>query len=96
MVAGRAKWPLVLCAGVRNFIGWEPPMTPTVMILLGTLAAYVGTGIVIAVAFVVVGIARVLPPSTPVTIGARILLLPGAAALWPFVLTRWLKARRVR
>jgi hypothetical protein len=28
------------------------------------------------------------------TIGARILVLPGAAALWPYVLVRWLKSRR--
>ena len=30
------------------------------------------------------------------TLGARILLLPGAAALWPYVLMRWLKARQAR
>ena len=27
-----------------------------------------------------------------VTIGARILFLPGATALWPYVLVRWLKS----
>jgi hypothetical protein len=27
------------------------------------------------------------------TAGARLLLIPGAAALWPYVLARWLKAR---
>jgi hypothetical protein len=27
----------------------------------------------------------------PVSLGARILILPGAVALWPYVLTRWLK-----
>jgi hypothetical protein len=30
-----------------------------------------------------------------VTIGARILLLPGATALWPLVLARWFSARRM-
>jgi hypothetical protein len=28
------------------------------------------------------------------TLGARILVLPGAAALWPYVLVRWLASRR--
>jgi hypothetical protein len=27
-----------------------------------------------------------------VTLGARIMLFPGAAALWPYVLIRWLKS----
>ena len=29
-------------------------------------------------------------------VGARILLLPGATVLWPFVLSRWLKFGRAR
>jgi hypothetical protein len=33
--------------------------------------------------------------SAPVTIGARILLLPGATALWPLVLARWFSTRRI-
>jgi hypothetical protein len=45
---------------------------------------------------VTVGLARVLPPGTPVTVGARVLLLPGTAILWPYVLLRWAKARGAR
>jgi hypothetical protein len=30
-----------------------------------------------------------LPHPAPVSIGARILLVPAAAALWPYVLYRW-------
>jgi len=45
---------------------------------------------------VTVGLAAVLPAGTPVTIGARILFVPGAAALWPVVLRRWLRSRRDR
>ena len=50
--------------------------------------------VLIAAAFVIFGVTRVLPEPVPVTVGARILLFPGAAALWPYVLTRWLKAPR--
>jgi len=32
---------------------------------------------------------RVLPPGTGMSAPARILLLPGAVALWPYVLYRW-------
>ena len=28
------------------------------------------------------------------TLGARLFLFPGAAALWPYVLLRWLRAKR--
>jgi hypothetical protein len=58
------------------------------------LALYAVVGVVTAVAFVVFGLARVLPPGTPVTVGARVLLLPGATLLWPYVLMRWIKAGR--
>lgn len=64
-------------------------------ILLGALAAYALAGLVTAIAFVTVGLSAVLP-STRVTVGARLLFLPGAAALWPLVLRRWLEARRSR
>jgi hypothetical protein len=62
-------------------------------ILVGVLVIYVAIGLLGGLAFVVVGVARVQP--APVTIGARILLLPGATALWPLVLARWFSARRI-
>ena len=62
-------------------------------ILFGVLAAYVAIGFIVALAFIAVGVVRVQP--APMTIGARILLLPGATALWPLVLARWFSARRM-
>ena len=58
--------------------------------LFGALVVYMAVGLVIAIAFVVSGVRRVQP--APVTIGARILLVPAAAALWPVVLARWRKS----
>jgi len=63
------------------------------VVLIDLLALYAVVGAVTALAFVTFGIARVLPAGTPVTLGARVLLLPGAALLWPYVLLRWVKAR---
>jgi hypothetical protein len=62
-------------------------------ILFGVLVAYVAIGFIAALAFIAVGVVRVQP--APVTIGARVLLLPGATALWPLVLTRWFSAQRM-
>jgi hypothetical protein len=64
------------------------------MIVLIVLAVYAAAGLAVAAAFVVFGVSRVLPEPAPVTAGARILIFPGAVALWPYVLVRWLKARR--
>jgi hypothetical protein len=46
------------------------------------------------VAFVSVGATRVLDHPVSMTIGARILLLPAATALWPYILLRWIRASR--
>lgn len=62
--------------------------------VLYALALYAVAGATVALAFVSVGITQVLHPPMPATIGARILFLPGAFALWPYVLIRWRKLRR--
>jgi hypothetical protein len=61
------------------------------MPLLYLLAAYGAVGVAVAVAFVTVGVARVQPMR--VSVGARILLLPGAFVLWPLVVARWHRSR---
>jgi hypothetical protein len=65
---------------------------PVVAFLLNALAVYAAVGLVTALAFVTMGVTRVQPAS--VSLGARILIIPGAAVLWPYVLLRWLKAKR--
>ena len=64
------------------------------MIVLIGLALYAAAGVAVAAAFIVFGVTRVLPEPVPATTGARILLFPGAAALWPYVLVRWLRSSR--
>jgi hypothetical protein len=61
------------------------------MALLYLLVAYAAVGSAVALAFVIVGVTQV--QSMPVTVGARILLLPGAFVLWPLVAVRWHKSR---
>lgn len=67
---------------------------PIAMILFGAFVLYLAVGLLIGLAFVIFGVVQV--QAMPVTLGARILLLPGATVLWPFVLSRWLKSGRAR
>jgi hypothetical protein len=59
-------------------------------IIVYGLALYAACGLVTAVAFVSIGVTRVQPQA--MSLGARILILPGAVVLWPYVLMRWLRA----
>ena len=67
-------------------------MLPSAMTILCVLAAYLAIGFITAIAFVSIGAPQMTHSSF--TLGARILLLPAATALWPYVLLRWVKARR--
>jgi len=65
----------------------------TAVALLGYgLASYAVIGIGVGLAFAAIGAGRVLPGSS-FSCGARAMILPGAAALWPYVLLRWLRSR---
>ena len=63
------------------------------MLLLAMAEAYAGIGLLFAVAFLTAGISRVDPLSKGSGIGFRLIILPGVAALWPVLLTRWIRAR---
>jgi hypothetical protein len=63
-------------------------------VLLYGLAFYAVAGLCIAVAFVTFGVTQILGMPTSMTAGARILIFPGAAVLWPYVLLRWLRSGR--
>ena len=64
--------------------------------LFSALAFYLAAGMVVGILFVLFGVTRALGQPTNVTMGARILLLPGSILLWPFVLARWLHSRNRR
>jgi len=53
------------------------------------LLAYAGLGIAFAILFATVGVQRVDPVAKGAGVGFRLLILPGAAALWPVLLVRW-------
>jgi hypothetical protein len=57
---------------------------------------YLAVGVVSAAAFATVGVAAVDPAAKGAPIGFRLMIVPGAAALWPLVLVRWARASRRR
>ena len=61
---------------------------------LGILGLYGAAGLVTAIFFALFGVRRTLPRDGRVTWGARLLLMPAAAALWPLLLRRWRRPAR--
>ena len=59
---------------------------------VAALAVYGLAGAVFAVAFVLFGIHRIDPVAEHSPTGFRLIVIPGVAALWPLLLTRWLRA----
>lgn len=57
-------------------------------------AAYLGAGMVFAIAFHIRGLAAVDPATHGASLAFRMLITPGVVALWPFLGLSWLRAAR--
>ncbi len=57
---------------------------------LRMLTAYLACGLVFGLAFVCWGSVAIDPAARNLPLGVRVLILPGAAVLWPWLLPRWL------
>jgi hypothetical protein len=62
---------------------------------INLLGVYSGIGLLFAIAFLTVGISQVDPDSKGSGVGFRLIILPGVAALWPVLFTRWVGKGRV-
>jgi hypothetical protein len=58
--------------------------------LVALAALYAAIGVVFAAAFVWKGAGKIDPAAGGGTWGFRVLIFPGAAALWPLLARRWL------
>lgn len=58
--------------------------------IVGTLAVYVVLGLAFASFFVARGVAAIDPAARGMSRSARLLIVPGVAALWPLMLWKWL------
>jgi hypothetical protein len=57
------------------------------------MTVYALIGAVFAIAFVTSGIDRVDPVARVSGMGFRLIVIPGAAALWPLLLRKWIGAK---
>lgn len=59
-------------------------------VLVVILAVYAGLGAVFAGVFLSTGIQRIDSQAEGASLGFRLIIFPGVAALWPLLLKRWL------
>lgn len=59
--------------------------------IVAALGVYTGIGVLFAIPFAFVGAGRIDGVARTGTLGFRLAILPGAAALWPLLLARWVR-----
>ncbi len=62
-----------------------------ILILVGV---YLGCGLLFAIPFAFIGVRRIDPHVARGSWGFRLLIIPGAMALWPLFLKRWVAGLR--
>ena len=62
--------------------------------IVAIVSAYLACGLLFGAAFVTAGVGRLDPGARGTSVGFRLLILPGSAALWPFLAVRWVRAAR--
>lgn len=65
-----------------------------VVAIFWTLAAYLAIGVCFAVVFVIRGVRAIDPVAATSPLSFRVILLPGAAALWPLLVHLWINAEK--
>lgn len=63
-------------------------------LLVWVLGGYAGLGVVFALAFVARGMGRVDHAARGAPWSFRLIIFPGVAALWPWMLVRWCAASK--
>ena len=66
-------------------------MATIVHALVWAFMLYLASGFVFAVFFVLYGIERIDSQAPGSSRGFRLIIIPGATALWPLLLSRWLR-----
>ena len=61
-----------------------------IIVVLVLIGVYAVIGVIFAVAFVAAGLTRIDDAAKSSTLAFKLLIFPGAAALWPVLLIRWL------
>ncbi len=60
----------------------------TASLIATALGAYFGIGLLVAIAFALGAARRIDPDAAQMTWGARLIIMPGVAGLWPLMLVK--------
>ncbi|WP_320822095.1 hypothetical protein [Reinekea sp.] len=58
------------------------------------ILVYLLTGVGFAIAFVLVGFRKIDPSAENAGFLVRLMWLPGAIALWPYLLPKWIRSQK--
>ncbi len=69
-----------------------------IAVIYSFIFAWLATGLIFAIPFALFGAPKILQDAAEMSVGARILIIPGTAILWPWLLWRWVASfdRKVR
>ncbi len=73
---------------------WHPMSDSIAFAILSIAAAYFATGVCFAIVFVFRGIQTLDPATAHAPLTFRAILVPGATALWPLLLRRWMTTEK--
>ncbi len=59
------------------------------------LAIYFGIGVVVAILFLVFGVAKLDASAKGASVFFRPMIFLGCVTIWPFIILRWLSGRRI-
>ncbi len=67
---------------------------PVVSLLVNLFLIYLALGLIFAIVFVWRGVGVIDPVAREGTWGFKLLIIPGSAAFWPWLLKRWILAQK--
>ena len=63
----------------------------TANLIVTAMGLYFATGLIVALAFVFLGVQKIDPAAETMPTRARVLILPGAIVLWPLMALKWVR-----
>lgn len=83
-----------IAGGINQITEYIKQAMLIVEFLVNVAAVYAAAGLIFAAVFVFAGVGRIDPAAKGAPLGFRLLIIPGAVALWPWLLKRWIGAQQ--
>lgn len=69
-------------------------MAMIIQIILIAIAAYLASGLLFAILFVIKGVDKIDEGAHGSSIGFRIIIIPGTMVFWPLLLKKWVRVKQ--